>query len=111
MFENIKYDSYPRNADMNESPIEYEQQLFTKQLIYHLKYNILERLKVSSIKRSFDNIMYKSNSWNADLVDLPFDNDKKLISEYQIYNVNDDIIFRLNNGSIIGTYMNRIKEE
>ena len=51
MFENIKYGSYPRNTDFDNLPIEYEQRLFTKQTIDSLTDIILERLKVSMIRR------------------------------------------------------------
>ena len=30
LFDNIKYDSYTRNSDSGDLPIEYEQSLFTK---------------------------------------------------------------------------------
>ena len=42
--------------------------------------NIVERLKVSSIKRSLDNIIYVSKPQNNDFDDLPFDGDERLIS-------------------------------
>ena len=101
MFENIKYGNYPRNSDFDDSPIEYEQRLFTKQPINFLDSNIVESLKVSLIKLSLDNIIYKSNPWNADFYDLPFGGGERFIVRRLIYRINDDIIFRFNNGSIV----------
>ena len=45
--------------------------------------------------------MYENNYWNADFGDLTFDIDERLITRWQIYSVKYDIIFRLNNGSIV----------
>ena len=45
--------------------------------------------------------MYESNPQNADFDDLPFDGDERLITILQINFINDDIIERLNNDSII----------
>ena len=53
--ENQKYRSYPRNADYNDLPIEYEQRLFVKQPIDFLTGDILEKQKISSMKIQFDN--------------------------------------------------------
>ena len=75
--------------------------MLTKQLIYSLTNNIVERLEVSSIERSFDNIIYESKPLNANFDDLPFDGDEILIARLQIYDVNYDIVFRLNNGSSV----------
>ena len=74
-FKNIGYGSYPWNADLNELSIEYEQILFTKQPKDRLTNNITERLKVSSIRRWFDNRIYKMNHQNTYLDELPFDGD------------------------------------
>ena len=41
--------------------------------------------------------MYRSNHRNADFGDLSFDGDKRLITRRQIYHINDDIVFKLNN--------------
>ena len=68
--------------------------------IYCLTYNKVESLKVSLIKLSFDNRIYKSNPRNADFDDLPFDGNEKLITRLLMYRVNDDIVFSLNNGLI-----------
>ena len=92
-------------------PIEYEQKFFTKKLIYSLTNNIVERLEVSSIERSFDNIIYESKPLNANFDDLPFDGYEILIARLQIYDVNYDIVFRLNNGSSVYIYTNLIKKE
>ena len=51
-----------------------------KQPIYHLTNNSVERLKVSSIKRSLDNRRYESNPRNSDFDDSPFDDDKILLA-------------------------------
>ena len=97
-FEKIKYGSFPLNDDSDDLPIEYEQRLFTKQPIDSLTDNILERLKVSLIKRSFDNRIYESNPQNTNFNYLTFDGNKRLIIRRQIYHINDDIIFGMNNG-------------
>ena len=60
-FEKIKYGIYPQNADFDDLPIEYEQRLFTKRPMDSLTNNIVEKLKVSSIKRLLDNSIYKIN--------------------------------------------------
>ena len=62
------YVSNPGNANFYDLSIEYEQKNFTEQPIYCLTNNIIERLKVSLNKRLFDNRIYESNPWNADLV-------------------------------------------
>ena len=49
--------------------------------------------------------MYESNPRNADFVELPFDGDQRLIAGQQMYGVNDYIVFRMNNGSIIDIYI------
>ena len=61
-------------------PIEYEQSLFTKWPIDFLNGNILERLKVSSIKQSFYEWIYESNARNDDFNILRFYGDKRLIT-------------------------------
>ena len=45
--------------------------------------------------------MYESNPQNSDFGDLTFYSDERLITRQQIYRINCDIVFRLNNGSII----------
>ena len=52
--------------------------------------------------------MYVSNPRNADFDELLFYGDQRLISGRRIYCINDDIIERLNNGSIVDIHMNRI---
>ena len=52
--------------------------------------------------------MYESNPQNANFVDLNFDSDQRLISGQQIYHVNYDIVFRLNNCLIVDLYINRM---
>ena len=52
--------------------------------------------------------MYECNPQNSYSYDLPFDGDQRLIDWQQIYSVNDDIVFRLNNGSIVDIYKNKM---
>ena len=49
-FDNIKYRSYPRNADFEDLKIESKQRFFTLLTIYCLTNNKVERLKVISKK-------------------------------------------------------------
>ena len=63
--------------------------------------HIVERLKVIFIKGSFDNRIYESNPWNDYLSYLPFYRDERLITRQIIYCINDDVVFRLNNGSSV----------
>ena len=56
-------------------PIEYIQRFSTKRPTYLFTDKIVETLKVNSIKGSLDNRIYKSNPWNDDFNDLPFDGD------------------------------------
>ena len=51
-FENIKYGSYPQNADIDYLIFESEQRFFTKRPIDCLINNIEEILKISTIKQS-----------------------------------------------------------
>ena len=76
----IKYGSYYRNDDFDDLSIEYELRLFKKLVTDYLKNNIVESLKVSSIKQSFDNRTYESNPLNPDLYDVPFDGYQMLIA-------------------------------
>ena len=124
-FENIKYDSYYQNADFYDLPNEYELSLFKNLPMDCLADNIVETLNVSSIKISFDNIMYESNPQYDELSDLPsdgdqklisgrkifqvtFDGDQRFISGRQIYHVNENIVFRTNNSLIIDIYTNQM---
>ena len=50
--------------------------------------------------------MYVCNPQNAYFYYLPFNGDQRLIYERRIYRVNDDIVERLNSGSIIEVYAN-----
>ena len=52
--------------------------------------------------------MYASNPQNFNFDDLPFDCDEMLITGQLIYYVNDDIIFRLKNGSNVNIYTNQM---
>ena len=54
--------------------------------------NIVERLKVSPIKRSFDNIIYESNYRKDNFGYLHFDGDQRLITRQRIYLINDYIV-------------------
>ena len=71
-FENWKYGGYPQFAVFGDLPIINEQMLFTKLPVDRWNNNILKRLKVSSIKLSFDNGIYVSNTRNAYFNNLPF---------------------------------------
>ena len=95
------YGSYLLNVDFNDLPIEYKQRLFTKQPIDRLTNDIVEKLKVSSIRRSFHNIIYESNPQNSDFYYLPFDGDERSITRRRIYRIRDDILFMLNNSSSV----------
>ena len=68
--------------------------------------NILEKLNISSIKRSFENLMYESNPQNYNFNDLPFDGDERLITRLQIYCLNDIVVEMLNNSLIVDVYIN-----
>ena len=52
--------------------------------------------------------MYESNPRNANFDGLPFEGNEMLITRQQIYSIKDDIIERLNNGSIVDVYTNRM---
>ena len=52
--------------------------------------------------------MYEGNPRNADFDDLTFDGDQRLIYGWQIYRVNEDIVERLDNGSIFDVYTNQM---
>ena len=52
--------------------------------------------------------MYVGNPWNDDFNDLTFDGDQILITRERIYSIHDDIVERLNNGSIVDVYSNRM---
>ena len=45
---------------------------------------------------------------NDDLIDFNFDSDKRLITRPQIYRVNNDILFRLNNDTKVEIYTNQM---
>ena len=102
-FENIKYGISPQNYYFYDLPIEYKQRLPTKRPIDCLNDKIVESLKVNTIKILLDIRIYKSSPGNADFDDLPFDGDERLITRRQLYHINDNIIFRLVNGSIFYT--------
>ena len=46
---------------------------------------VVERLKVSSNKKLFDNWMYVSNPQNSNFDDLLFDGSEMLITRWQIF--------------------------
>ena len=58
-------------------------------------------MKVSLIKLLLDKIIYESNPQNADFDDLHLDGNGRLITRRRIYRINDDIVFGLNNDSIV----------
>ena len=97
-FENIKYISYPRNADFDDLPIEYEKRFKKKLPIDSLNDNTKEKLKVVLIECSLDNRIYESNPKNNNFGDLHFDGDESLIARQRIYRINDDIVISFNNG-------------
>ena len=74
---------------------------FTELPIYCLTDIIVEQLKVNLIKTLFDNRIQKNHTQNADFDDLTFDGDEGLIFRQLLNSINDDILFRLINGSII----------
>ena len=78
--------------------MEYEQRFFTQQPTDCLIDNEVERFKLSYIERLFDNRMYEINHWDFDFYYFPFCFNEMLIDRRQIYRINDDIVFRLNNG-------------
>ena len=61
--------------------------------INYLIDNIVERLRVSSIKGSLDNRRYKGYPHNVNFDDLPFDGDGRLIARRQLYLIDDNIVF------------------
>ena len=75
--------------------------LFAEQPIYPLNGNKVERLKVSLIKISLDNIRYESYPRNDNFYYLSFNGDEILIARKQIYHINDDIVERFINGSSV----------
>ena len=110
-FANINYGSYPKYAKFYDLTIEYKHMLFTKRPIDCLTDIIVEVLKVSSIEQLFDNWMYISNPQNDNFDDLLFDGEKRLITRWRIYSINDDIVFRFNNGSGVYVKTNLMQEE
>ena len=58
-------------------------------------------MKFSLIKWSLDNIIYESNMQNADFNYLPFDGGEGSVDRGRLYCINDDILYMLNNGSIV----------
>ena len=94
-FKNINYVSCPQNSGFGD--------LFKKLPINRLTDNIVERLKVSLIKKIFDNRIYESNPQNIDFENLPFDVDKRLITRLLLYCIDYDIIFKLKN--VLITYI------
>ena len=53
--------------------------------MYHSTSNIIESLKASLMKQSYDNRIYESNFQNYNLDYLPFDGDEMLITRRQYY--------------------------
>ena len=94
----IKYGGYPQDSIFDDLPIEYKQSLFTKRPIDNLTDNSVERLKVSSVEWSLGNKIYKSNHQNADLDDLPWNGDERLIAIWPIDSINGDVVFISYNG-------------
>ena len=63
-------------------------------------------MKVSTIRQQLVDIIYEINPRDANFDNLPFDGDERLIARQKIYRINDDIVFRLNNGFRIYVKMN-----
>ena len=55
-------------------------------------------MNVNSIKLSLYNSWYKSNPRNDDFDYLTFDGDESVLARWRLYNMNDNIVFRLING-------------
>ena len=91
-FDNIIYESNPQNVDFDDLPFDGNELLITWQKIYCFTNNIIERLKVSSIKQLLYNIMYKINPRNSDFDDLPFDGDERLVAIRWLYRINDESV-------------------
>ena len=91
-FKNINYGSYTQDPDVNDLPIEYKQRVFTEQIIIFLDDKKIERLKVSSIEWSLDNIRYKSNNWNTNFNDIPVDGDERLTEIWRLYRKSNIIL-------------------
>ena len=70
--------------------------------MYPLTNNVVERLKVSSIQKLFDNRIYESNHQNDDSDDLPFDGYERLITRQRLYCIHDNIVFKLKLFSSVG---------
>ena len=96
--------SYPQNADIDDLPFEYDQMFFTKWPIDYLNNIIVKGLKVSLTKQFFDNLIRVINPQNAHFDDLLFDCDERFIAIRLMYCINDNIVERLNNGSIFDMY-------
>ena len=52
--------------------------------------------------------MHERNDWNADLIDLTFDGDQRLIAGRRIYCINNDTVFRFNSGLIFDIHTNQM---
>ena len=101
MSDNWESESNPQNSNFDDLPFEYDQRLITRQPIDPLNDNIIEMLKVSLIKQSFDNWECGNNPLNANFDELTFDYYQRLITRRRIYCIHDNIVERLNNSSII----------
>ena len=69
--------------------------MITRQPIDSLTDNILERLKVSSIERFFDNLEYVINPWNANVYYLAVHYDQRLINRRSMDRIHDYSVKRL----------------
>ena len=68
--------------------------MFTERPIYRWTYNKEEGFKFSLLKQLLENRRYKSDPRNANFDGLTFDGDEMLIDWWQIYRINDNILFR-----------------
>ena len=84
--------------------------MITRWPIDCLNNKIIESLKVSLIKRFFNNLKCESNPQNDDLNYLIFDGDQRFITRWQTHCINDNTIERLNNISIVDFYKKKDKK-
>ena len=85
--------------------------MITKGPIDRLTINSVEGLKVSLIKRSLANRIYKSTPQNDIFNDLPFYGDERFIDRRRLYRILDNIVLRLINSSIVNVETNRMQKE
>ena len=57
LFDNLMYVRNPQNANFDDLPFDGDQVLITRQLIYRIKYGIVERLNNGLIVDVYKNLM------------------------------------------------------